>query len=283
MSSSRRSFLRRTVAAAAAVPLGVPAFGAAAGRRDGRIRLGVASYSLRGLDRASAIRVLTALRAPYVSVKSFHLPYESSPEELREGRKAFDDAGLKVVGGGLVPLTEDDDASMQRYFEYAKGAGFPLMVIGTTPDALPRVERFVKAYGIAVALHNHGPEDRYFPAPSDALPLIQDMDPRVGLCIDVGHAARTGRDVVQEIADSGTRVLDVHLKDLADLSDASSQCVVGEGSMPFPEIFRQLDRMGFAGYANLEYEIDESDPQPGMLRSFAYMRGVLAGLGMSDR
>jgi sugar phosphate isomerase/epimerase len=283
MPTSRRSFIRSAAVAAAALPVGLPAASRAARRRGGRVRLGVASYSLRGLDREAAIRVLVALRTPYVSIKSFHLPYESTPGEIEAGRRAFLDAGLTIVGGGLVPLTEDDDASMTRYFEYAKAAGFPLMVIGSTPDALPRVERFVKAYGIAVALHNHGPEDPHFPAPSDALPLIRDMDPRVGLCIDVGHAARTGRDVVQEIADAGDRVLDVHLKDLADLSDAASQCVVGEGSMPIPDIFRQLDRMGFDGYANLEYEIDESDPAPGMLRSIAFMRGVHAGLGLSDR
>jgi len=280
MPITRRSFIRRTASTAAVLPLGLPT---GQGPARGRVRLGVASYSLRGLDRNAAIDGLKALRAPFVSIKSFHLPHQSTPEELAAGRKAFLDAGLTIVGGGLVPLTEDDDASMKRYFEYARGAGFPLMVIGTTPEALPRVERFVKAYGIAVAIHNHGPEDPVFPAPSDALPLIRDMDPRVGLCIDVGHAARTGRDVVQEIADAGSRVLDVHLKDLADLSDKDSQCIVGEGAMPMAEIFTQLDRMGFGGCANLEYEIDESDPAPGMLRSFAYMRGVLAGLGLPDR
>jgi len=282
MPTTRRGFIRKAATSAAVLPLGIHA---GRGRKPagGRVRLGVASYSLRGLDRDAAIAVLKALRTPFVSIKSFHLPYESTLEELAAGRQAFADAGLTIVGGGLVPLTEDDDASMKRYFDYARGAGFPLMVIGTTPEALPRVERFVKAYDIAVAIHNHGPEDPVFPAPSDALPLIRDMDPRVGLCIDVGHAARTGRDVVGEIADAGSRVLDVHLKDLADLSDKDSQCIVGEGAMPIVEIFTQLDRMGFGGCANLEYEIDESDPAPGMQRSFAYMRGVLAGLGLSDR
>jgi hypothetical protein len=33
---------------------------------------------------------------------------------------------------------------------------------------------------------------------------------------------------------------------------------------------------------NLEDEIDPMDPLPGMLRSFAYMRGVLAGMGMAE-
>jgi hypothetical protein len=40
--------------------------------------------------------------------------------------------------------------------------------------------------------------------------------------------------------------------------------------------------MGYDGYVNLEYEIDADDPVPGMQRSFAYMRGVLDGMGIQE-
>ena len=36
--------------------------------------------------------------------------------------------------------------------------------------------------------------------------------------------------------------------------------------------------MSYTGYVNLEYEIDADDPLPGMKQSFAYMRGVIAGM-----
>ena len=70
----------------------------------------------------------------------------------------------------------------------------------------------------------------------------------------------------------------MHMKDLRDLAARDSQCVVGEGEMPISGIFAQLAEMGYKGTVNLEYEIDADDPLPGMLRSFAYMRGVLDGL-----
>jgi len=70
----------------------------------------------------------------------------------------------------------------------------------------------------------------------------------------------------------------MHIKDLRDLKDKESQCIVGEGKIPIVSLFRQLEKMRYAGYVNLEYEIDENDPMPGMKQSFAYMRGVLAGL-----
>jgi len=117
-----------------------------------------------------------------------------------------------------------------------------------------------------------------FPAPSDALKLIKDMDPRVGLCIDVGHTTRTGKDVVQEIADAGARVLDMHMKDLKDLMNKNSQCPVGDGKMPVAEIFKQLVKQNYAGYVNLEYEIEANDPVAGMKKSFDFMKKVAADL-----
>ena len=99
--------------------------------------------------------------------------------------------------------------------------------------------------------------------------------------MDVGHTARTGDDVVASIRKAGARLLDMHIKDLADLKDKDSQVPVGDGKMPIPAIFRELKGMNYAGGVMLEYEIDESNPLPGMLKSFAYMRGVLAGMSAS--
>jgi sugar phosphate isomerase/epimerase len=280
---NRRGFLT-AAAGAAGLPL-VSFEGIARPRRAApptAIRLGVATYSLRELSRADAIAAVRALRVKYVNIKSFHLPYESTPEQLAAGRRAFEDAGLTIDGGGVITLQQDDDDDIRRYFEYARAAGFPLMIIAPTPATLPRIERFVRQYGIGVAIHNHGPEDRYFPGPRDALRVIRNMDPRVGLCVDLGHTARTGVDVVQALAEAGERLLDIHAKDLKDLRDGESQCVVGEGAMPLPAIFRQLVAMGYRGSVDLEYEIDAKDPLPGMQRSFAYMRGLLRGLGIPE-
>lgn len=278
---SRRTFLRTSGAAAAGVVAGIPRLERATtsvGPGDPIIKLGVATYSLREIPRPDAIAGIQAIGARFASIKSFHLPYEDSPELLRVGAREFEDAGIEIVSGGVIYLQEDDDDHMRRHFDYARHCGMPLMVIGPTRATLPRIERFVREYDIAVAIHNHGPEDEHFPAPSDALEVIRDMDPRVGVCVDVGHTTRTGANVVEEVAVCGNRLLDIHMKDLRDLSDGASQCEVGEGSMPVANIFEQLLKMGYGGYVNLEYEIDANDPVPGMRRSFAYMRGVVAGL-----
>jgi sugar phosphate isomerase/epimerase len=282
--SSRRHFLKAGAVGAAAFAL--PSVSLATRRRNSApgespVRLGVATYSLRNFSRTEMIAMVQAMGSRYVCLKSMHMPYESSAEEFAAARQEIAAAGLEIVGGGNNNLHVDTDEGVGVFFEYARNAGMPLLVIAPKPEVLPRIEKFVKQYDIQVAIHNHGPEDEYFPAPSDALKLIKDMDPRVGICVDVGHTTRTGRDVVQEIVDAGPRVLDVHLKDLKDLMVSRSQCNVGHGAMPIPEIFRALEQIDFQGYANLEYEINASDPLAGMVESFAYMRGVLAGMSLA--
>jgi sugar phosphate isomerase/epimerase len=154
----------------------------------------------------------------------------------------------------------------------------PLIVFTSKATVLPRIEKFARQYDIKAAIHNHGPEDPNFPSPYDALRAVKGMDPRMGLCIDIGHTVRAGTDVVRAVVDAGPRLLDMHAKDLRDFKSADSQCVVGEGKMPIAEIFRELRAMRYAGYVNLEYEIEPENPVPGMKQSLSYMRGVLAGL-----
>jgi len=241
--------------------------------------LGVASYSFRKFSRAQAIAMTKQLGTPYLNIKpDFHLPLNSTPEEIDAAKKEFADAGIILVGCGTVNFHSTDEADIRSKFEYAKRAGFPLIVAAPTHETLPKLEPFVKEYNIKIAVHNHGPEDKNFPTPQSVLEVVRGLDPRMGLCIDVGHTARTGVDVVASIAEAGSRLLDMHVKDLANTRERESQVAVGEGKLPFPQIFLQLIKMKYNGCVNLEYEIHPEDPLPGMQKSFSYMRGVLAGI-----
>ena len=48
--------------------------------------------------------------------------------------------------------------------------------------------------------------------------------------------------------------------------------------MPVRKIFEALVAVKYKGFVDLEYEIHQDDPMPGVIASFGYMRGVLAGL-----
>ena len=277
--SSRRNFLA-TAAGAALVPA-LPASGTAtpSGPRGAahRLKLGVASYSLRKFSLDQALEMCREMDVRYVNFKDVHLPMTDSPEALRIARQKVEAAGLTIMGGGTITL-KNDPAQVRKAFQYAKDAGFPLMVTAPEPDAFDVIEKMIQEFDIKVAVHNHGPEDKFFPAPQDAMKKLAGRDRRFGLCMDVGHATRAGVDPVKSVDECKERLLDLHVKDLKVKTDKDSQTEVGKGVLDFPGLFRALEKIGFAGHVGLEYEINETSPLVGMKESFAYMRGVVDAL-----
>ena len=152
-----------------------------------------------------------------------------------------------------------------------------------SPQTLPRIEKFVKEYDIRIAIHNHGPEDKLWASPFDVLRAVNGMDSRIGCCIDVGHTVRAGADVVEAIHAAGPRLFNVHMKDLADPKNKESQVAVGDGVLPIRKMFEALVAIKYKGFVDLEYEVHPDDPMPGVISSFAYMRGVLDGLGYPSK
>lgn len=272
--TSRRTFLGASAAALAASQASL----GATSENTGEFKLGIATYSLRKFSRAQAIAMLKQMNVKYVDIKDVHLPLTASPEEIKAGRKEFEDAGFIIEGGGNISFAKDDEQDIRSKFEYARLAGMPIIVCAPTHVTLPKLEKFVKEYNIKIAVHNHGPEDKQFPTPKSVLEVVKNMDARCGLCIDCGHTARTGVDVIESIREAGPRMHSMHIKDLANSRVKESQCDVGDGVLPIVGIFKQLHRMNYAGGVMLEYEIHENDPMLGMQKSLAYMRGVMAGL-----
>lgn len=242
------------------------------------IRLGIASYTFRNFDQAHLIDFMKQLKTPYLNLKDTHLPM-TPPDQVAAKAAEYRAAGMTLTALGTIYFPKDDDDDIRAKFEYCKAAGVSLIVGAPTHETLPRVEKFVKEYNIRVGIHNHGPEDKQWPSPLTVLDAVKNMDRRIGCCIDVGHTMRTGTDVVSAIRKAGPRLFDIHMKDLAQSNVKESQVAVGDGLMPVPQIFKALIEMGYPGQVDLEYEIFPSDPLPGVIKSFAYMRGVLAGMG----
>jgi len=280
---SRRDFARSgaLVAAALAVPSEVFALARQGSAGDASpIRFGVASYTFRNFSRAQMIGFLKQLNVLALNAKDVkdHLP--SDPQQEAAALADYAAAGIKLHAAGTIYFPKDEDTDIRGKFEYCKRAGIAVIVAGDpAPETLPRIEKFVKEYDIRFAIHNHGPEDKIWHSPLDVLKAVKNMDPRIGCCIDVGHTARAGTDVVQAIREAGPRLFNVHVKDLTSFQNKESQVAVGEGIMPMRRMFQALIAMKYQGFVDLEYEIYPDDPMPGVIASFAYMRGVLDGLG----
>jgi sugar phosphate isomerase/epimerase len=283
---SRRDFVRAGAVAAAGVALPHSVLAEIRNGANGpepdeksAIRLGIASYTFRNFNRAQMIGFLKQARVADVNLKDTkdHLPMDAQAEAAALADYAA--AGIKLHAAGTVYFPKDEDDDIRAKFEYCKRAGISVIVAGDpAPTTLPRIEKFVKEYNIRFALHNHGPEDKLWPSPLDVLKVVKGMDPRMGCCIDVGHTVRAGVDVVKAIREVGPRVFNMHIKDLASFTEKESQVAVGEGKMPLKKIFEALTAIGYSGFVDLEYEINEKEPLPGVMESMAYLRGVLAGM-----
>jgi sugar phosphate isomerase/epimerase len=284
---SRRNFLQSSTFVAASTaatafisPASAPAEAIPASGKPSPIKLGLASYTFRNFTRAQLIGFMKQLNLSDLNCKDVkdHLPMDPALEAAALADYAA--AGIKLHAAGAIYFPKDDEADIRSKFEYCKRAGIGVIVAGDpTPESLKWIERFVKEYDIRIAIHNHGPEDKFFPSPFDVLKVVKDMDPRMGLCIDVGHAARANANLVEAIHATGSRLYDMHVKDLANFTSRESQVPVGEGILPFREMFEALIKIDYKGFVDLEYEIHADDPMPGVIESFAFMRGVLDGMG----
>jgi sugar phosphate isomerase/epimerase len=243
----------------------------------GALKLGVASYSMREFRLDQALDMARQLGVKYMTFKDVHIPRTDPPEVTRALRAKIEEAGITIMGGGTITIP-NDPGKVEREFEYARNAGFPLIFVDPDPGVLDTVERMAKAYDIKVAIHNHGPEDKRWPRPQDAYAAVKSRDRRLGLCIDIGHTLRTGTDPIEACRECRDRLYDMHVKDLAVKTEKESQVEVGRGVIDFPALFKTLIGIGYQGQVGLEYEIKAKDPLPGMIESMAYMRGVLAAV-----
>ena len=280
---TRRHFLQSgllgsTALAAASVPATLLA-GAAKAERDpfDGLKIGMASYTLRNFSLDQAIAMTKQAGVKYICLKDMHLPLKSTTAERQAAAGKIQAAGLSLVGGGVIYM-KNNEAELQRFFEYAKDVGMPTIICSPDIDVLDTVEKMAKRYDLRIAIHNHGPSDSTYPSPRDVLRLVKDRDSRLGICMDVGHTVRIGEDPVEAIQQCASRLYDFHIKDVTAASARGGPIQVGRGVIDIVAVLKALLKMDFRYSVNLEYEADAAAPMNGVIESYAYIRGVLAAL-----
>jgi len=277
---NRRRFLLTGVlssAVLAAAEGAAPLFGQEAKDPYRGLKMGVASYSLRKFTLDEAIGMTRELGLKYICLKDVHLPIKSTKEQRQEARRKISAAGLVLLGGGVIYMKNQEE-DLRTVFQYAKDAGMPTIVCSPHPDALDTVEKLTKEFDIRIAIHNHGPTDKTYPSPLDALKLIKDRDARLGICIDLGHTVRIGADAVDAIKQCGSRLYDFHMKDVSAATAKGTEVTIGKGVIDIPAVLKALLQVKFSGHLALEYEPSPDNPLPGMKESLAYLRKALAAL-----
>ncbi|MBN1939160.1 MAG: sugar phosphate isomerase/epimerase [Candidatus Aminicenantes bacterium] len=253
-----------------------PAADAGAGTDPFSGRLGLASYTTRELSLDETLKWAKRLGLTHVCLKDFHLPMKATAAQFDEVKAKFTAAGLDFHAVGVVYMKTP--AEVEAGFLYARNAGVRMIVGVPNHELLDLVEGKVKETGIRLAIHNHGPTDRLYPTGLSALRKIENRDPGLGICLDIGHSFRAGEDPAEAFRACGARILEVHLKDIDVPGEKGGPVEMGRGRIDLPAFVRAVARSEYQGYFSFEYEKDGSNPIPGLAESVGYFRGLSRGV-----
>jgi sugar phosphate isomerase/epimerase len=277
----RRIFLKKTtfgIAAATLSPVlsSAGSFAYSAPKEDASLPLGIADYTFLNFDIPQSIKMMQRLDIHAMTLKNFHLPYDSTKEKIDEVVKDYKDGGVSIYGVGVIYMK--NKAEVDQAFEYAKNVGVSMIIGVPEHDQIDYVQEKVKSYNIKLAIHNHGPEDKMYPNPQIAYDLIKNKDPRMGLCLDIGHAQRAGVDPANAVLKYNKRIFDMHIKDVTKAEQDGKAIEAGRGIINFPALVKALRKIKYPGHCGIEFEKDMKDPLPGIAESVGYFRGVKDGV-----
>lgn len=236
--------------------------------------LGMAGYTFREFTVDQTIEIMKRVGVKTLSVKDFHLPYNSPKEKIDEILKRFSDADITVYTLGVIYMTSKE--FVDQAFSYAKMAGMNLMVAAPNYELLDYVEEKIKINDIRVAIHNHGPDNTLYPNAADIWNNIKNRDNRLGICLDIGHTLRDGKDPVSDIHEFGPRIYDMHIKDVTRADKDGKTIEMGRGIIDIPGVIAAIRKINYTGKCSLEFEKDMKDPLAGIAESIGYWKGALA-------
>jgi len=239
-----------------------------------KFKVGMAGYTFAHFDLDKTLEIMEQCDVRYLCIKDFHLPFKSTDAEIAAFHAKLKSKG--VTGYAVGPIYMRSKEEVDNAFDYAKRVGVKLIVGVPNYELLPYVDQKVKEYDFHYAIHLHGPDIALYPDAEDVWANVKDLDPRIGMCLDVGHDTRNGKDPVQDLERYRTRVFDVHIKDVTGATKVGYSVEIGRGIIDFPAFVNMLRKVGYTGVCSLEHERNMKDPFLGIAESIGYFRGVIA-------
>ena len=246
-------------------------------------QLALQTWTMRNMDFEAMVDFAVEMDIPHLQMWSSrsggHMDPSASWEEIKRQKEILDQHGLKVYSFGVTRLTKNEE-ELREAFEFARYMG--VEVITAEPSAyrqLDLLEAFAIVYDIKVALHNHDIHSPYG-NPHVVQQLLEDRDPRLGVCLDAGWMTTTRLDVEEVYRQYGDRVLDIHLKDKivtpGDNGDEYTDVDIGTGDANLVGLFNALRETGYTGRIAIETDQNLQDPT-------AFVQGAIAFVKAQNR
>jgi Sugar phosphate isomerases/epimerases len=239
-----------------------------------KFNVGMAGYTFVNFDLDKTLEIMEKCDVKYLCIKDFHLPLNSTDAEIAAFHAKLSSKG--ITGYAVGPIYMRSKEEVDKGFEYAKHVGVKLIVGVPNYELLPYVDQKVKEYNFHYAIHLHGPDIALYPDAEDVWKNVKDLDARIGMCLDIGHDTRNGKDPVNDLEKYHTRVFDIHIKDVTGTTKQGYSVEIGRGIIDFPAFVKMLRKVGYTGVCSLEHERNMKDPFLGIAESIGYFRGVIA-------
>lgn len=238
-----------------------------------KFKIGMAGYTFVHFDLDKTLETMEKTNVKYLCIKDFHLPFKSTDEEIAAFHEKLASKG--VEGYAVGPIYMRSEKEIDDAFVYAKRVGVKLIVGVPNYELLPYLDKKVKEYDMKYAIHLHGPDIALYPDADDVWKNVKDLDSRIGMCLDIGHDRRNGKDPVADLEKYISRVFDIHIKDVTAPEKAGYSVEIGRGILDYPAFVNMLRKTGYDGVCSLEHERNMKDPFSGIAESIGYFRGVI--------
>jgi len=232
---------------------------------------GVQSYCFRHFkDNAVVAKKVRDIGLDKIELCAVHADF-NQPETVKKALDIYRQAGISIVSIGVQ--TFDGNDSERAWFECAAAAGARHISchfnIGTFMQAVPKVRRWSREFGIRVGIHCHGGY-HFGGQPSVLDYLIGLGGPEIGLCIDTAWAMQIGPHAgnpVEWAKKYAGKIYGIHYKDFVFARNGQwEDTIVGQGNLDLPAFNAALREGGFDGMAVIEYEADVENPDPALKR-----------------
>lgn len=255
--------------------------------RTGPFALGCQAYTFHRFTTFEAIEKTAAAGGKVIELfpgqklspdSDVKLDHNSPPEVIAKLQAKLKQHNILPVNYGVVRLP-NNEAECRKVFEFARKLGLYAVTSEPEPAAFDVIEKMVKEYDIAMAIHNHpkrpnDPNYKYWD-PEYIMSLVKNRDARMGACADTGHFARSGLKVVEVLKTLEGRIISSHLKDIRPAGPNGADVPYGTGESDVVAILNELQRQKIRGNISVEYESNLQNNVGDVGQCIGFVRGYV--------
>jgi inosose dehydratase len=212
---------------------------------------------------------IAGLELRWVEFAHWHYEVTEDPARIAQVQALLARHDVRMEAFFLGEI-QADAAQLRQTFTFARANGVSVLVGQPTPEAFPLLDALVKEFDLKIGVHNYGPGHR-FDRIADLVKAVSPWDPRIGYCLDTGHAMRSGEEPVQAVRLLGRRLHGVHLRELTAVrrDPQPPESIIGEGALDLLSLCQAMRDARFSGPLSLEVYYNQQQPLEPLRKSLA--------------